>query len=221
MWGFLKQVKGESTSILVQILLMAVVVGRAVMELEVLGLSVHHGQARSVVRVIHYRRMRSGFAPCLAGRSGRSVGRVAVRCRRRVGLASFGDTLRATVYAAGGYGRWFVSLKALEVQRCGRSEVLEVREMLEVIQCALLCMLEAVEGRFCSLEVQRCGGRFLSGRHWRCRKRYAARHCWRLWRVRSVRWRCSGVEGGFCLGGAGDAGSDALRATLYAGGCGG
>jgi len=65
------------------------------------------------------------------------------------GAPSFGDTLRATLYAAGGYGRWPGSL---EVQRCGRSEVFEVLEMLEVIHCALLCMLEAVEGRFCSLK---------------------------------------------------------------------
>ena len=33
-----------------------------------------------------YRQIRSGFAPCLAGRSSQSVDRVAVRCWRRVGL---------------------------------------------------------------------------------------------------------------------------------------
>ena len=40
------------------------------------------------VRVLEagQRRIRSGFAPCLAGRSGQSVGRVVVRCRRRVGF---------------------------------------------------------------------------------------------------------------------------------------
>jgi len=50
----LKQVKGASTSLRVQILFMAVVDGRAVTELVVLGLSVPHGQVRS------------GFTPYLA-----------------------------------------------------------------------------------------------------------------------------------------------------------
>jgi len=50
----LKQVKGASTSLQLQILFVAVVAGRAVRGVLDLGLSVSHGQVRS------------GFAPCLA-----------------------------------------------------------------------------------------------------------------------------------------------------------
>ena len=99
--GFLKQVKGESTSFLVQILFMAVVAAEQSRELVLLGLSVSHGQvmsrftpclARSDLGSLHAlqvgqvwvrsmlrTQIRSGFAPCLAGRSGESVGRSVCR----------------------------------------------------------------------------------------------------------------------------------------------
>ena len=55
--------------------------------------------------------------------------------------------------------------------------VWEVLEMPEVIRCALLCMLEAVEDRLCSLEaleVLRFGGLGsvcrMRWRCWRCRR---------------------------------------------------
>ena len=82
----------------VQILFMAVVTGRAVTERAVLGLSVPHRQVRSRVTPS---KVRSRFAACSTGRSGlallralqevligRSVGRVAVRCRRQFGLTT-------------------------------------------------------------------------------------------------------------------------------------
>jgi hypothetical protein len=68
--GFLKQVKDEPTSRLVQIQFMAVVAGARSCNPE------SHGQVRS------------RFVTCLAGRSGRSVGRVAVRVGS--GLPGFG-----------------------------------------------------------------------------------------------------------------------------------
>ena len=64
--------------------------------------------------------------------------------------------------------------------------MLSALEASEVIRCVLLCMLEAVEGELCLLEVMCCALTMF-------------------------------------VGGAGDAipvGGDALRATLYAGGCG-
>ena len=92
----MKQVKGESTSILVQILFMAFVADRAIKELAVLGLSVPQGQVRSAftpslaksdlgslhalqlghvwVHFMFCRQIRSRFSPCLAGRSSESVG---------------------------------------------------------------------------------------------------------------------------------------------------
>ena len=72
-----------------------------------------------------------------------------------------------------------VLLHMLEVRVC-KLEAVEggfgLPEVLEVIRCALLCMLlEVVEDGLCSLEVLE------------------------VWMVGSIRWRCSGVEGGFCL----------------------
>jgi len=75
-------------------------------------------------------------------------------------------------------------LDALDVVRCMLEAVegevcwLEVMEMSEVIRCVLLCMLEAVEVGLCLREMLRC--------------------------------RCSS---------AGGAGDDTLCAALYAGGC--
>ena len=75
--GFLKQVKGESTSLLVQILFTAVAVDRAVTRVRRSG-SIGASQAgqvyKSGVSFILYRQIESGFAPCLARRSGQSVG---------------------------------------------------------------------------------------------------------------------------------------------------
>jgi len=63
-----------------------------------------------------------------------------------VGWAMFagpagGDALYATL-STRGCGGWFCL-----------QDVLEVFEVLEVIRCVLLCMLEAAEGGFCLLEV--------------------------------------------------------------------
>ena len=67
----MKQVKGESTSLLVQVLFMAVAAGRVVRELMVLGLSEPHGQVRSKVRSrFTSSEVRSRFALCTAGMLG-------------------------------------------------------------------------------------------------------------------------------------------------------
>ena len=95
-YGRLKQVKGASTLLRVQIPFMAVVTNRAVMGVRGSGLSAPHGQVRSGftpcpamsdlgslnalqvdqvwLRFMLCRQIRS-FAPCLLGRSGESVGR--------------------------------------------------------------------------------------------------------------------------------------------------
>jgi len=101
--------------------------------------------------------------------------------------------------------------------------------MPEVIRCALLCMPEVAEGMLCSLEVlkvQWCGGcaLFAGG---------AAGTSGNTRRATLYDGGCGGyalfaggaggaaaLKDGFCLEGAGDAGSDKLRATPYAaGGC--
>jgi len=110
------------------------------------------------------------------------------------------------------------------------SELLEVSEVLRVIRCVLLCMLEGLEGELCLLEVLeviRCvllcslgvaGG--VAG-DTLCATLYAggtgeyvlfAGGC-RGWAL--IAGGCGGV------GGTGGVGGDALCAILYAGGCGG
>jgi len=106
-----------------------------------------------------------------------------------------GDALYATLYA-GGCGRWVVFVEVLEV--------------VEVMRCVLLCILEAVDGAVClldALEVPevmrlcvtlRAGG---TGGDAPCATLYA------------------GGCGGRALF-ARDTGGDTLCAALYAGGCG-
>src|SRR6266480_4668720 len=77
-------------------------------------------------------------------------------------------------------------------------------EVPNVIRCLLLCMLEAVEGRLCLLEVRR-----------RCVVCYPV--CWRLWWVPLF----AGGVGGVGVVGVGGGGGDTLCATLYTGGRGG
>jgi len=76
--------------------------------------------------------------------------------------------------------------------------VLYSLEMLEGMRCMLLCMLEAVEGEICLLEVEAI----------RC----------------SLLYILEAMEDGLCLmeavGGAACAEGDARCVTLYAGGCG-
>jgi len=79
--GFLKQVKDEPTSRLVQIQFMAVVAGARSFNPEPHGL------------------VRSRFVTCLAGRSGQSVGRVAVR---DAGVGSDSPNLEVAASSGGG-----------------------------------------------------------------------------------------------------------------------
>jgi len=72
-------------------------------------------------------------------------------------------------------------------------EMLEVLEMLEVMRCVLLCVLEVAEGVLCLLEAPE---------------------------VAETMRLCATLCAGGC-GRAGDAEGDALCAALYTGGCGG
>ena len=89
--GFLKQVKGASTSLRVEILFMAVVTrarGSRSVGASRAGRSGFTQQGQIWVRFMLCKQIRSGFTPCLAGRPGQSVGRSVVS--RSVGRVSVG-----------------------------------------------------------------------------------------------------------------------------------
>jgi len=107
--GSLKQIKGVSTSLPVQILFIAVVVGR-----HARGARGSCWRVRSRFAPCHDRQAMSGYAQCLAARFGKSVSRVVTRCRRLVGLTASG-----------------VGSQAYCTDSCRASQVLRALEVLK------------------------------------------------------------------------------------------